>query len=243
MARLARYTQTTFGTTAGANQIAEFGSLAAGSPLTYTGGTITPTIVQALSQFASGWFAAIQGANSPAIEDMNALFYLAFYQLSYLFSLGVAEWDAGTTYYAGSIVQDGNGNLFVSLTNTNLNNALTSSTNWRGFTKSMNLVAVNPVSGVYASPYTMLSTDNGKCFLVNSANGAMQFNLPAPASMPQGFNFVIKDQAVNFGTNNCTMHRNAAEKFENLTADYVMQASGGEWEISTDNTNWFITGR
>jgi hypothetical protein len=223
--------------------MAEFGSLAAGSPTTYSGSTITPAIIQTLSNYLSGWLSAVVGANSPAIEDMNALCYLFAYQLSYLMQLGVSEWDSGTTYYIGSVVQDGAGNLFVSLTNANLNNALTSAANWRGFTKSMNLIAVAVTSGTYATPYTMLSTDAGKCFLVNSVNGAMQFNLPAPASMPQGFNFVVKDSGQNASTNNITMHRNAAENFEGLAADYVIQASGGEWEISTDNTNWFITGR
>jgi hypothetical protein len=223
--------------------MAEFGSLAASAPLTYSGTTITPAIVQTLSNYLSGWFSAIVGANSPAIEDMNAICYLFAYQLSYLMGLGVAEWDAGTTYYAGSICQDGNGNLFVSLTNTNLNNALTSAANWRSYTKGNNLVAVNPAGGTYTSPYTMTSADTGKVFLVNSANGAMTFNLPNPSSLPQGFNFVVKDAANNFGVNNCTMHRFAGENFEGVAADYVIAASGGEWEISTDLTNWYITGR
>lgn len=243
MARLSRYTQQIFGSSAGANQMAEYGSYAAGSPVTYSGSTITPAIVQTLSNYLTGWFGAIVGANSPAIEDMNALCYLYAYQIAYLMQLGVAEWDSGTTYYAGSICQDGNGNLFVSLTNSNTNNALTNSTYWRTFTKGNNLVAVNPASGTYASPYTMSSSDMGKTFLVSSVNGAMTFNLPQPSFVPVGFNFTVKDSGNNFAGNNCTMHRYGSENFEGLAVDYVFAASGAEWEISTDNTNWFITGR
>lgn len=229
--------------------MAEFGSYAASSPATYSGSTITPAIVQTLANYLSGWFGAVVGSNSPAIEDMNAICYLYAYQLSYLFQLGIPEWDSGTAYYAGSICQDGNGNVYVSLTNANLNNALSSTTNWRPYTKQNNLVAVNPLTGTYASPYTMSSADAGKCFLVNSANGTMTFTLPAPASMPIGFNFVIKDAGFTapynsgFNYNNCTLARHASENIENVAANYVMQANGGEWEISTDNTNWWITGR
>ena len=76
MSRPARYTQQVFGSTAGANQMAQFGSLAAAAPLTYSGTTITPAIVQALSAYLNGWLSAVVGANSPAIEDMNSICYL-----------------------------------------------------------------------------------------------------------------------------------------------------------------------
>jgi hypothetical protein len=129
MSRLSRYTQKIFGSIAGTNQIAEFGSFAAGSPQRYTGATITPTIVQALSNYLSGWFAAVEGSYSPAIEDMNALCYLYAFQLAYLMQQGVAEWDSGTTYYTGSLAQS-SGVTYVSLTDTNLNNPVTDSGNW-----------------------------------------------------------------------------------------------------------------
>lgn len=222
--------------------MAEFGSFANGTPATYSGSTITPAIVQGLSNYGSGWFSAIVGANSPCIEDWNALCYLFAYQLSYIMQLGVAEWDSGTTYYVGSIVQDGNGNLFVSLTNTNLNNALTSAANWRPFAQGTNLVAINPAT---QSPYTMSSADDGRVFLVNSANGAMTFDLPNPASMPIGFSFSIKDAGFSasgggFGVNACTLVRHATENIDNVAASYVMSGSGGNWKFSTDLTNWWI---
>ena len=125
MARLSRVTQSIFGSTAGFDQIAQFGSLAAGTP-TFTTNIAT---IQSLSNYLAGWFNAVVGGNSPAIEDMNALFYLITTQLAYILQAGIPEWDAGTTYFTGNLVQSG-GTTYVSLTNSNLNNAVTVTTSW-----------------------------------------------------------------------------------------------------------------
>lgn len=130
MARFPRYTQKTFGTTAGSNQMAEFGSLSAGSPARFSGSTITPALVQALAPYTAGWFSAVIGQNSPAIEDMNALCYLFGYQLAYLMQSGLPEWDSGTTYYTNNIVNL-SGVIYTSRTDNNLNNNPSSSpSNW-----------------------------------------------------------------------------------------------------------------
>lgn len=103
------------------------------------------------------------------------------------------------------------------------------------------LVAINPATqSPYALSTTLSSGDCGKVFLVNSANGAMTFNLPTPVA---DFKFKIKDVGGVLNTNTCTMHRHSTELFENLAADFVFKANGGEWEVSTDGTNWIITGR
>lgn len=133
MARLARYAQTVFASNATSNQIAQYGSLVATTPTLYSGATITPAIVQGLSQFASGWFGAAISTTlgySPTMEDRNALDYLWSYQAAYVLQLGIPEWDAGTTYYIGSIAQNGVGTLYNSKINTNLNNALSNGTDW-----------------------------------------------------------------------------------------------------------------
>lgn len=129
MAKLTRYSQLLFGSSATANEIAKFGSFAAGTPVRYSGTTVTPALIQALSNYLSGWFAAVEGSFSPAIEDMNALCYLFAYQLCYLFQAGVPEWDSGTTYYTGSLASS-SGTLYASLTDTNLNHAVTDTTKW-----------------------------------------------------------------------------------------------------------------
>jgi len=125
MARLGRYNQKIFGENAGLNELGEIGSYAAGTPTAYSGATINPDLAQALSNFTSGWNACVAGGNSPPIQDMNALCWLYAYQIAYLQQAGVAEWDTETTYYIGSIVQDGVGGLYVSRIDDNLNNPLT----------------------------------------------------------------------------------------------------------------------
>lgn len=111
MSQLSRYTQKLFGSSASTGRIAEFGSLFAGAPVTYSGSTATPTQIQALSNFLQGWDGALIGSNSPAIQDLNAIDYLFSYQLAYILQDGVPLYDAGTTYYQHSIVQS-SGNLY-----------------------------------------------------------------------------------------------------------------------------------
>lgn len=126
MPNLPRVTQQVFGSAAGANQIAKFGSLFAGSPET----TTDPALVQQYSNFLTGWFAAAIGGNSPAIEDMNALFFLGFHQLAYILQKGIPAWDANTEYFTGDTVQV-LGVQYVSKTDGNLNNAVSNTTHWR----------------------------------------------------------------------------------------------------------------
>lgn len=51
MAKLPRVKQNIFGSGAGVNQIAQFGSLFAGSPAT----TTSPAVAQSLSNWLTGW--------------------------------------------------------------------------------------------------------------------------------------------------------------------------------------------
>ncbi len=126
MAKLPRKRQKVFGSTAGALQISKFGSLAAGAPVFDT----DPDVIQQLANFEQGWFAAILGNSNPAIEDMNALFYLYAYQLAYIFQSGVPEWQTGTTYYIGSVVNDGTGALYKSIQDGNTGHAVGDTAWW-----------------------------------------------------------------------------------------------------------------
>jgi hypothetical protein len=229
MAKITRKTQKIFGASAGVNQISQYGSLAAGAPAY----TTDPETIQALSEYLEGWFSAVLGANSPAIEDMNAICYLFGYQLSYIMQAGVAEWDDGTTYYIGSLANDGAGNIYASITNDNLNNALTDTAEWK-LVSGSNVVSLNPAT---QSPYTLTASDYNKIFLVNTANGAMTFNLPA-ASL--NFSFTVKDSAGSAGTNNITIARAGSESIEGVAASYTAGAAWGSWRLVCDGTNWFI---
>lgn len=235
MAKIVRKTQLIFGSAA-PSQLGQFGSLAAGTAVY----SADPAVIQSLSNYLNGWVAAILGGGSPAIEDMNGLCYLFAYQLAYNFQMGVAEWDAGTTYFTGSLVNDGTGATYASVIDNNTNQAVSVATAWRKISGS-NLVSVNPAT---TPVWTMTAADNGKTFLVNSNNGAMQFTLPAAATSGS-FEFGVKDVGVagNLPSNPITIARNASESIEGLAANYVCQAAFGEWYFGCDATNWWIVGR
>jgi microcystin-dependent protein len=124
MAKPPRKTQFQFGLNGDQSHFGQFGSRVAVPPGV---NTKVPASIQALSAFLNnGWLDAINGANkAPFLEDMNGLFYLLFYQISYGFQEGIPEWDAGTTYYQFSIVKKaGTFELYGSLIDNNANNAL-----------------------------------------------------------------------------------------------------------------------
>ncbi len=134
MAKLSRVFQKLFGSAAAGGEIAKFGSLAAGTPET----TTDVSLIQSYAEYEGGWGAAVIANNSPALQDQNALDVLVAYQLAYLFENGVSEWNSLTTYYIGSLVNSG-GVLYRSLTNNNLNNALSSLVNWKELGQGVSL--------------------------------------------------------------------------------------------------------
>lgn len=232
MAQLTRKIQKVFGDSAGTNQRIVIGSYANGSTVYST----DPAVIQSLANYLEGFFSIVVGFNSPTIEDMNSICFLFAYQLTYLFQQGIPEWEVGTTYYIGSIVNQ-TGVLYKSIVDNNTGNAVTDTTKWLPFQNKNAVVIIDPAT---QSPYTMsVANDNGKVFLVNTANGAMQFNLPV-ASV--GFNFTFKDKVGSADSLPITLHRNGSELLENLAADYIAESAYGEWTLACDGTNYSITG-
>lgn len=136
MARLSRAFQYLFGRDGDSSHFGQFGSRASAAGFT----TKDPNTIQALTAFINnGWKDAIIGAKkTPALEDMNGLFYLLFYQICYGFQEGVPEWDSGTTYYTNGIVKKpGTLELYGSLTDGNTGNSLPSRTD-NAFWKYLN---------------------------------------------------------------------------------------------------------
>ncbi len=131
MGKLARVDMKIFGSSGGTTEFGQFGSDAAGSALT----TKDIATIQALSQYAEGWYSATASLSEPPRgEDMNGLFLLITTQLRYLLQTGVAEWSTDQDYYIGSRVQIG-GVIFQSKTGTDGspntgNNPATDITNW-----------------------------------------------------------------------------------------------------------------
>ena len=119
MAKITRKTASIFAGSASPapNGIAQFGSLAASAAAYST----DPATIQALSEWLAGWNSALVSGAAPAIEDMNAVHYVFGYQLAYLLQQGIAEWDAGTTYYTNGFCSY-NGVIYQSLADANLNN-------------------------------------------------------------------------------------------------------------------------
>ena len=113
---------------AAAGGIAQFGSLAEGTPNYST----DPDVIQALDAYKEGWSSAVLGTKSPALEDRNALDYLLSYQQAYIMQRGIPEWLDSETYYIGSVVSNSS-QIYISLTDNNTNNALTNTTHWRKF--------------------------------------------------------------------------------------------------------------
>ncbi len=89
---------------------------------------------------------------------------------------------------------------------------------------------------VSATPTSMLS---GKTYLVDSTSLAIQVNLPTVA---QNAWVIIKDAGFNAFTNNITIHRNASEKIDGVTADFVISNNGGAWIFMSNGTDWFSVG-
>ena len=126
MSKIARKTQSIFALTA--SDIGQFGSGQLGTKVI----TTDPSVIQQLAAWAGGWLDSVMGANKfPPIEEMNALDYVETYQLAYLFQEGIPEYDSGTTYFLNSIVKKaGTFQIFGSLADSNVGNALTDATNW-----------------------------------------------------------------------------------------------------------------
>ncbi len=120
MAGLQRYTQKEFGIDAGTNEMAKYGSATTTQEL-FSGATINPDIIQSLPAFLEGLYSALGGAYSPTIQDQNSLFLLAFRQLAYILTRGIAEWDAGTIYNTNDICKVGP-TTYYSLIDSNINN-------------------------------------------------------------------------------------------------------------------------
>lgn len=229
MGKLARATQLLFGSSAGANQMAKFGSLSAGTPATYDGTTITPALIQTLSNYLTGWFGAVVGSNSPSIEDMNALGYLFAYQLAYILQQGIAEYDTGTTYYQGSICTDtgGSGIVYVSLTNSNTGNALTDPTKWRVLNGNVRTVSADT---------TLAVTDDVVRSDSTSANRT--HTLPPIATTPIGKKITIKD--VGTGGNTTSFKGSGTDNIDGVNTYGTALSQNDAATVVNNGTSWDV---
>jgi hypothetical protein len=102
MAGLTRKTSISFGLGGSTSNFGQFGSKQAGLPQT----TQDPAVIQELAAWQEGWtLAVVSGDKAAYIQDMNGFCLVDSYQITYLFQMGIPEWDNGTLYFTGSIVQ------------------------------------------------------------------------------------------------------------------------------------------
>lgn len=129
MARLTRIHQKVFASNASNNGV--FGSLQAGNPTTSN----DVATLQSLSAFENGWDdAAYSGDKLPPLEEFQGIQYGISYQQAYMLQEGIAEWEANTPYYKGSLAKTISGSsfkLYCSLADNNTGNIVTNTTYWK----------------------------------------------------------------------------------------------------------------
>ena len=226
MAKIARKTALPFGSTASAGQIGEFGSFAATGTGVYS---TDPAVIQSLSQWLSGWYSAVVSGNSPPLQDMNGFCFVVMYLLCYIQKAGIQEWDAGTTYYKGSLCNSA-GVIYVSLTDTNLNNAVTSTTNWKLQYSGIRTTTGND---------TILQTDD--FIRGNATSGSFTETLPAVASTPIGKEYTIKNVSTLTSVNTVTVAGNGSENIDGANT-LVLSAVATLESVTVCNngTSWDI---
>lgn len=129
MPRLTRVHQKVFASNASNNGV--FGSLQAGNPQTSN----DVATLQSLSAFENGWDDAIeQGDKLPPLEEFQGIQYGISYQQAYMLQEGIAEWDASTPYYKGSLAKTISGSsfkLYCSLADNNTGKIVTNTSYWK----------------------------------------------------------------------------------------------------------------
>ena len=239
MSNLLRYTQQIFASLAGNNQLSEYGSFIASPPGNlYNGSTITPAIVQQLSNYLEGLYAATGGAYSPTIQDHNSLFYLLSYQIAYLLQKGIPEWDPGTTYYINDFVKVGE-QLYISLQNTNLNHLVTDNSWWRF--PNVNANSLTSITDINAE--TDITSNTGK---IETLLGEIisYTSVTARNGKLIGKGVEVKNQqAVQFDSNNGkSVSLRAASPVRdcdyNLPNDYPTTSGQSFVSDTSGNTSW-----
>lgn len=201
MTNLQRITGKTFGETASATgedpEIGQFGSAKAG---TYIGTTDVATI-QGLPAWSNGFIDSVTpDTQFPPLPEVTGAMKVLSYQENYLLQKGIAEWDSGTTYYAGDFCKGvGEGRLFYSKIDNNTNNALTDTNSWEEFAP----VASTTYDGQWVSTSaTLFSSVNEGSYLIDFSsrlpvdNFSYEVLLMAQGRFNSGYRTVYMGQLV-----------------------------------------------
>ena len=164
MAKLTIKKQKTFAwNLAAANNIAEFGSKAEGTP-EYS---LDPDDIQSRAEYPLGLAGSWQNNASPFFQDFNALFFLFTRQIEYLMQTGIPEWITTSTYQIGSLVSDGIDTVYMSTTNENINHATSLEAYWTALVGRNTVVLSTKEDIPHNGTYKLSTTNNCKTrFLV-----------------------------------------------------------------------------
>ena len=157
MAKLDRVQAKIFADLAPESDVSQFGSFVAGAKLP----TTDIATIQGISAWLDGFSEALVSGNRyPSLQELNGLLKVLSYQGAYALQEGIAEYNADTTYYIGSIVKKtGTFEIYGSLTDDNVGNALTVDTEWN-FLCDLNEIADIDLSNI---------TTTGKSIIANLA--------------------------------------------------------------------------
>lgn len=206
--KILRATQKLFASNAGPTQIGKFGSLAAGTP-EYTS---DPELIQSLSGYLDGWYGAILGGNSPAIQDVNALDFLWSRQLAYLMQQGIAEWDVETEYFENSYCTFA-GVIYVSVADNNLAHSPDPATNTGAWWAPLGASPIQTFT-VADSPVTILPAFQHVEF--DCTGGNIVATLPTRAAFGIGRTLSV-DRIDLTPFNKVTLNRASTDVIANLT--------------------------
>jgi hypothetical protein len=229
MAKIERKNQKIFaGDMPASGNVAQFGSLRYVTP-NYSADI---DVIQALDAWGEGWASAVISNYFPAIQDLNALYYVLTRQISYFMQSGIPEWNSAITYYIGSLVTDGLGGIYKSLVDTNLNLALTDSTKWLNF-KSIKQTEIG-------GNYTVLNADYIiRWSIAPTTAGTRTVTLPTPVAGLMGRKVIVKAISAVTGGNVLVVTANAStiSKKESIQVEQYRSRS-----FYCDGTMWICTG-
>lgn len=228
MAKIIRKRQDIFaGGVPASNVVAQFGSFQNATP-NYSHDL---DVIQALPAWENGFADAVVNNYAPAMQDINALFYVVTSQLAYLMQNGIAVYNSTTEYSIGSLVTDDVGGLYMSLTNTNTGNALTSAANWLNYySKRVTLITTS-------LNYTVLNSD----WYIRWSDAATSENhfidLPTPSAANSGREIIVKytggtviSQLVVRVTGGSTIDGAATSLFNQYNSRRFI-SNGTNWEV------------
>jgi hypothetical protein len=160
MAKITRKNFKVFGISGSTTNFAVYGSQRAASPVK----SMDIETIQSLDAWGKGWTEAVNDDNkAPYLEDMNGAMLVMAYQLGYILQDGIPVWNADTTYYTDSVVRkDGTQEIYCSLIDTNLNQALPSKVTNSKWTYLVDLEDIVPNGSITESKIANLAVTEGK---------------------------------------------------------------------------------